>query len=194
MKKAFVSILSLALVVLLLSSCVGNNNGGPTLSVTDPTLSSTSAVMPTQPVTEQPTETTTELTEPDFSVPSETQSVAEDEEVMLVSSDPSNQYIAAVVAKYGVNSSNLVAFYASSMTTDGNLVFEFDGSIGSDGRPVRTTKTLKNIYTVDKDLVAKKATGTAEEGNEYTKKESLYCEYFVKWVVFKVYAKDIQNA
>jgi len=195
MKKSFLYIAVLLVVILLLPSCIGNRGGGPTLNVTDPTLPAMTQSV-TEPVTQQAvTETTTELTQPpEMTFPTETQSVADDEEVMLVSADPQNPYLNAVVQKYGLDPATLVAFYASSMKTDGNLVFEFDGSVGSNGKPVRTTKTLINIYTVDENLVAKKATGKASEGNEYSKRDSLYCEYFVKWVVFKIYAKDIQNA
>ena len=52
---------------------------------------------------------------------------------MVFSSDPSNEFITAVVSKYGVNASNLVAYYVSSGTSNGNLVYEFDGTIGENG-------------------------------------------------------------
>ena len=200
MKKSIVIYLSALLaVILLLPSCIGGSNGGPTMHVTDPTMSAaTTTAQSTTAVTttENPTQTTTEITEPDISIPVETHTVAEGEEVMLVSADPSNPFIEAVVQKYGISPDRLVAFYASSMQTDGNLVFEFDGSVNSGGKPIRTTKTLKNIYTVSPapELLAKKATGTVAEGNEYSERDSKYCELFVKWIVFKVYAKDIQNA
>lgn len=195
MRKTYIYISVLFILVSLLTACQ-KNRGGPTINVTDPTLPvSTQAVTVNESSTQQTTEEiTVDITEPDISVPSETQSVAEDEEIMLVSADPSNPFLNAVVEKYGVSADRLVAFYASSMKTNGNLVYEFDGTTNSSGKMVRNTSTLKNIYTVDENLVAKKATGTPEEGNEYSKKDSLYCEYFSKWVVFKVYGKAIQDA
>lgn len=200
--KRYISCFVLVLLcVFLFSSCLNSDRGGPTIHVTQPV---------TAPQTTQSTENTTEqvITQTDEQV-SQTTAVPEDvstepvtsssnktNDKMVFSSNPENIFISAVVAKYGVSSSNLVAYYVSSESSNANLVYEFNGTVGSDGRPVRTKETLKNIYTVSAppELLAKKASGTAAEGNEYNERDTKLCRYFTDFVVFRFFADDIQNA
>lgn len=199
MKKAF-SFFSFVLICLFIfSSCSNRGRSGPTLSVTDPvsvTQTTQSTESTTQQVSEQTVSQTT--TVPADTVPTEpvTTNAGQTDDKMVFSSDPENIFISAVVAKYGVDASNLVAFYVSSEKSNANLVYEFDGTVGSDGRAVRSKKTLKNIYTVSAppELLAKKASGTAAEGNEYDEKDTKLCQYFTDNVLFRFFAKDIQNA
>jgi len=200
MKKTSLFII-LLLLLIVFSSC-SKDVRPPTVDVIEPTLEITTDSA-AEPVTQNQQDDVTFPSDFDnVEPPDENQTVttiasedvSDDDEIMLVSADPSNPFLNAVVLKYGVSPQRLVAFYASSMKKDANLVFEFDGTRDKYGKPVRDTSTLKNIYTVSASLEAKKATGTAAEGNEYSTKDSLYCEYFTKWVIFKVYANDIKNA
>jgi hypothetical protein len=125
-----------------------------------------------------------------------TSSSQQTNEKMVFSSDPNNPFISAVVKRYGVSASNLVAYYVSSGTSNANLVYEFNGTIGADGRPVRNKDTLKSIYTVSAppELLAKKASGTAAEGNEYNEKDTKLCRFFTDNVVFRFFGDELQNA
>jgi len=200
--KRFISFfLIIILCVLLLSSCINHDRGSPTITVTQPVLTTESnrgsqgtsghdndetVTTDSQPAT-APTETTTEPV---------SSSSKQSGEKMVFSSDPNNAFIMAVVNKYGVNASNLVAYYASSQTTNANLVYEFNGTVGSNGRPVRTIDTLVNIYTVTAppELLAKKASGTKAEGNEYDEKDTKLCRFFTENVLFRFFGDEIQNA
>ncbi len=73
---------------------------------------------------------------------------------MAFSDSPDNKYIKAVSTKYGVNSTNLVALYTVP-DNDGNIVLQFDGSRGTDGKLLRNADTLVAIYSVDKNLNSK---------------------------------------
>ena len=201
MKRLVSCFLIVILCVLLLSSCVDRKRGGPTLSVSQPTsVPSTTANTENVPsLTEtQPSETVSQTESTTAVITTEPVSTTANttNEKMVFSSDPENIFITAVVSRYGVNASNLVAYYASSQSSNGNLVYEFDGTLGSDGRPVRTKETLKSIYTVSAppELLAKKASGTAAEGKEYDEKDTKLCQFFTEQVVFRFFAKDLQNA
>lgn len=171
------------------------------MSVTQP-ISVPGTTQNTEPASEQVSDATDEAVSQITSVPAETPteqitSVTEkSDSKMVFSSDPNNIFISAVVKKYSVNASNLVAYYLASEDTNGNLVYEFDGTIGSDGRPVRTIETLKNIYAVSAppELTAKKASGTAAEGNEYNERDTRLCRYFTEFVVFRFFSEELQNA
>ena len=195
MKKVIHSALLLIVISLLLCSC-SNNRSNPTINVDVPTSEAeTTSTLTTEPNQQTTVPVTDENTEPDETVVTTTSEDKKNEK-MVFSSDPSNPFIQAVVGKYGVSADRLVAYYANSMTTNGNLVFEFDGSKDANGKAVRNKDTLKNIYTVSQppELIAKKATGTAAEGNEYTEKESKLCQTFTEQVVFRFFSKELQNA
>ena len=70
---------------------------------------------------------------------------------MAFSDDPNNRYISAVATKYSLDSSTLVALYTVP-ENDANIVLEFDGSKDSNGKLIRTDKTLVAIYSIDKAL------------------------------------------
>ncbi len=202
MKRFISCFIIVCLCALLFSSCSASNRGGPTLSVTQPvvsvsetTQSTDIASQPSSVVTDESTTQPTVVTQEYSTEPATTTSTNSNDK-MVFSSDPQNAFVSAVVAKYGVNASNLVAYYVSSGNSNGNLVYEFDGTLGSDGRPVRTKDTLKNIYTVSAppELLAKKASGTAAEGNEYNERDTWLCRYFTENVVFRFFAEEIQNA
>lgn len=113
-------------------------------------------VTETAPVTKTPTVSipTQITTQPDIS--ETTEKVYQKTGEMAFSDNPDNKYIKAVSGKYGVNSSNLVALYTVP-DNDGNIVLQFDGSRGGDGKLLRNTDTLVAIYSVDKNLNSKRA-------------------------------------
>ena len=84
---------------------------------------------------------------------------------MAFSDDPNNRYISSVASKYGLDSSNLVALYTVP-ENDSNIVLEFDGSKDSNGRLIRTDKTLVAIYSIDRSLNSKCASKDNNK-NEY---------------------------
>ncbi|MCR4564243.1 MAG: hypothetical protein K5755_06390 [Clostridiales bacterium] len=201
MKRFFTLFLIVILSAFLFSSCLNRNHGGPTISVTVPSSvpdTTQGAENTSEQVTQDNGESVVQTTALPDNVSTEpfTTSQNQSDNKMVFTSDPDNPFINAVVSRYGVNASNLVAYYVSSGTSGANLVYEFDGTVGSDGRPVRTLDTLKNIYTVSAppELLAKKASGTAAEGNEYNEKDTKLCRFFTEQVVFRFFAKDIQNA
>ena len=205
MKKIIAGILSIFLCTLIFTSCLNRGRGDPTISVTQP-ISTAANAQNTEPASQQTSDVTEIITsQTEFAtsgVPDnqQTEPASADADAngkkMVFSSDPQNAFISAVVAKYSVDASNLVAYYVSGGDSNGNLVFEFDGTVGSDGRRLRTRDTLKNIYTVSPppELIAKKASGTAAEGNEYNERDTKLCRYFTDYVLFRFFADDIQNA
>ena len=200
--KRFITCFALALLcVFLFSSCLNRDRGGPTIHVTQPitapqtTQNNENNTEQVSTQSDEQVSTTTTVSD-DVSTEPVTSSTDKTNDKMVFSSDPENIFISAVVAKYGVNASNLVAYYVSSESSNANLVYEFNGTVGSDGRPIRTKDTLKNIYTVSAppELLAKKASGTAAEGNEYNERDTKLCRYFTDFVVFRFFADEIQNA
>ena len=200
--KRYISCFALVLLcAFLFSSCLNRDRGGPTIHVTQPVTAS-QTTQNNENNTEQVSTQSDEQVSPSTTVPDDvstepvTSSTDKTNDKMVFSSDPENIFISAVVAKYGVNASNLVAYYVSSENSNANLVYEFNGTVGSDGRPIRTKDTLKNIYTVSAppELLAKKASGTAAEGNEYNERDTKLCRYFTDFVLFRFFADEIQNA
>lgn len=84
---------------------------------------------------------------------------------MAFSDDPNNRYISAVATKYSLDSSTLVALYTVP-ENDANIVLEFDGSKDSNGKLIRTDKTLVAIYSIDKALNSQCASKDSKK-NEY---------------------------
>ncbi len=84
---------------------------------------------------------------------------------MAFSDDPNNRYISAVATKYGLDSNKLVALYTVP-ENDSNIVLEFDGSKDSNGKLIRTDKTLVAIYSIDMALNSKCASKDTKK-NEY---------------------------
>ena len=185
MKK--ISFLILIISFCLLLTACGNTEEVTTAVTTTETTTQTTTAATT---TEATTVTTTKAATTAATTTEATTAAVK----MVCSASADNPYLNAVVQKYGIDPYYLVAYYNDSGNSNGNLVFEFDGTTNSDGRLKRTNDTLKNIYTVDSSYNAKKATGTAAEGNEYSSADSLKCKYFVKLVVFKYSGNDIQNA
>ena len=142
----------------------------------------TSSVVDTQYAEAQPAPENTQPAEPITQVISDTAPVVEPDTVpapippqesatmgktgeMAFSDDPNNRYISSVASKYGLDSSNLVALYTVP-ENDSNIVLEFDGSKDSNGRLIRTDKTLVAIYSIDRALNSKCASKDSSK-NEY---------------------------
>ena len=105
---------------------------------------------------------------------------------MVFTYDASNKYMKAVIDKYGVDPQNLACTYTVP-DNDGNLVFEFDGTM-QDGKRVRTMDTLVAIYTVDKELNCKCASRD-ESKSEYPKNETEVMFFSVKYILKKYTAE-----
>ena len=110
-----------------------------------------------------------------------------------ISDSPDNEFIKLVVNEKGADSERLVAIYAVP-DLGNNFVLEFDNKRDSDGNIIRSPKTLKRIYHINKERNITVATGkpTGNEGVDYG--TSLMTYYLVTDVVmpeFPDYFSDV---
>lgn len=110
-----------------------------------------------------------------------------------ISDSPDNEFIKLVVSEKGADAENLVAIYAIP-DLGNNFVLEFDNKRDSDGNIIRSPKTLKRIYHINKERNITVATGkpTGNEGVDYG--TSLMTYYLVTDVVmpeFPDYFTDV---
>jgi hypothetical protein len=110
-----------------------------------------------------------------------------------ISDSPDNEFIKLVVNEKGADSERLVAIYAVP-DLGNNFVLEFDNKRDSDGNIIRSPKTLKRIYHINKERSITVATGkpTGNEGVDYG--TSLMTYYLVTDVVmpeFPDYFSDV---
>lgn len=92
--------------------------------------------------------------------------------VMAFSDSADNKYIKLVADKYGVSPSVLAAIYTLAyegmeQEADGNIVLQFDGSVDSEGKLIRTEDTLEMIYMIDADDVCTKASVDGSQQDDY---------------------------
>lgn len=110
-----------------------------------------------------------------------------------ISDSPDNEFIKLVVNEKGADAENLVAIYAVP-DLGNNFVLEFDNKRDDNGNVIRSPKTLKRIYHIDKERNITVATGkpTGNEGVDYG--TSLMTYYLVTDVVmpeFPGYFTDV---
>ena len=110
-----------------------------------------------------------------------------------ISASPDNKFIKLIVEEKGVNAERLVAIYAVP-DLGNNFVLEFDNKRDDDGNIIRSPKTLKKIYHINKERNITVATGkpTGNEGVDYG--TSLMTYYLVTDVVmpeFPDYFTDV---
>lgn len=110
-----------------------------------------------------------------------------------ISDSPDNEFIKLVVNEKGADAENLVAIYAIP-DLGNNFVLEFDNKRDSEGNIIRSPKTLKRIYHINKERNITVATGkpTGNEGVDYG--TSLMTYYLVTDVVmpeFPDYFTDV---
>ena len=110
-----------------------------------------------------------------------------------ISDSPNNEFINLVVTEKGVDAERLVAIYAVP-DLGNNFVLEFDDKRDENGNIVRSPKTLKKIYHINKERKITVATGkpTGNEGVDYG--TSLMTYYLVTDVVmpeFPDYFTDV---
>ena len=111
----------------------------------------------------------------------------------MISDSPKNEFIKLIVDTKGVDSENLVAIYAVP-DLGNNFVLEFSGKKDDDGNVLRSPKTLKRIYHINKEREITVATGkpTGNEGVDYG--TSIMTYYLVTDVVmpeFPDYFTDV---
>ena len=111
----------------------------------------------------------------------------------MISDSPNNEFIRLVVEEKGAHAENLVAIYAVP-DLGNNFVLEFDDKRDENGNIVRSPKTLKKIYHINKERNITVATGkpTGNEGVDYG--TSLMTYYLVTDVVmpeFPEYFTDV---
>lgn len=85
-----------------------------------------------------------------------------------ISDSPKNEFIKLIVEKKGIDAELLVAIYAVP-DLGNNFVLEFDDKRDENGNIIRSPKTLKRIYHINKDRKITVATGkpTGNEGVDY---------------------------
>ena len=110
-----------------------------------------------------------------------------------ISDSPDNEFIKLVVTEKDVDAERLVAIYAVP-DLGNNFVLEFDNKRDDNGNIVRSPKTLKKIYHINKERNITVATGkpTGNEGLDYG--TSLMTYYLVTDVVmpeFPDYFTDV---
>ena len=110
-----------------------------------------------------------------------------------ISDSPDNEFIKLVVSEKGADAENLVAIYAIP-DLGNNFVLEFDNKRDGEGNIIRSPKTLKRIYHINKERNITVATGkpTGNEGVDYG--TSLMTYYLVTDVVmpeFPDYFTDV---
>ena len=110
-----------------------------------------------------------------------------------ISVSPNNEFIKLIVNEKGVSAEKLVAIYAVP-DLGNNFVLEFDNKRDENGNIIRSPKTLKRIYHINKERKITVATGkpTGNEGVDYG--TSLMTYYLVTDVVmpeFPDYFTDV---
>jgi flagellar basal body-associated protein FliL len=110
-----------------------------------------------------------------------------------ISDSENNEFIKLVVNEKGVDAERLVAIYAVP-DLGNNFVLEFDNKRDENGNIIRSPKTLKKIYHINKEREITVATGkpTGNEGVDYG--TSLMTYYLVTDVVmpeFPDYFTDV---
>ncbi|MBE6752697.1 MAG: hypothetical protein E7556_09265 [Ruminococcaceae bacterium] len=110
-----------------------------------------------------------------------------------ISDSPENEFIKLVVTQKGADAERLVAIYAVP-DLGNNFVLEFDDKFDDNGNIIRSPKTLKKIYHINKERNITVATGkpTGNEGVDYG--TSLMTYYLVTDVVmpeFPDYFTDV---
>ncbi len=110
-----------------------------------------------------------------------------------ISDSPENEFIKLVVTQKGADPERLVAIYAVP-DLGNNFVLEFDDKLDDNGNIIRSPKTLKKIYHINKERNITVATGkpTGNEGVDYG--TSLMTYYLVTDVVmpeFPDYFTDV---
>ncbi len=110
-----------------------------------------------------------------------------------ISDSPDNEFIKLVVTQKGADAEKLVAIYAVP-DLGNNFVLEFDDKRDDNGNIIRSPKTLKKIYHINKERNITVATGkpTGNEGVDYG--TSLMTYYLVTDVVmpeFPEYFTDV---
>lgn len=111
----------------------------------------------------------------------------------MISASPDNEFVKLIVDKKGVDAEYLVAIYAVP-DLGNNFVLEFDDKRDDNGNVIRSPKTLKRIYHINKERNITVATGkpTGNEGVDYG--TSLMTYYLVTDVVmpeFPDYFTDV---
>lgn len=110
-----------------------------------------------------------------------------------ISDSPDNEFIKLVVNEKGADAERLVAIFAVP-DLGNNFVLEFDNKRDDNGNIIRSPKTLKRIYHINKERNITVATGkpTGNEGVDYG--TSLMTYYLVTDVVmpeFPDYFTDV---
>ncbi|MBE6749464.1 MAG: hypothetical protein E7557_09615 [Ruminococcaceae bacterium] len=111
----------------------------------------------------------------------------------LISDSPNNEFIKLIVDEKGAKAEYLVAIYAVP-DLGNNFVLEFDNKRDENGNIIRSPKTLKKIYHINKERKITVATGkaTGNEGVNYG--TSIMTYYLVTDVVmpeFPDYFTDV---
>ena len=103
-----------------------------------------------------------------------------------ISASHNNEFIKLIVEEKGANAERLVAIYAVP-DLGNNFVLEFDNKHDDNGKIIRSPKTLKKIYHINKERNITVATGkpTGNEGVDYG--TSLMTYYLITDVVMPEY-------
>lgn len=201
---AFLILLTFSAVMLIAAYNFGLNNKNPESTNSDPRDNEVQLITDNVTTTNANPTTTENITVPETKSDMENQSTEVQVSVEgleeftktgdnQISDSPNNEFIKLVVDTKGVDSKNLVAIYAVP-DLGNNFVLEFSGKKDDNGNILRSPKTLKRIYHINKEREITIATGkpTGNEGVDYG--TSLMTYYLVTDVVmpeFPDYFTDV---
>lgn len=154
-------IFTVCAVLLLLCAC-GNGAASEEETTTDPAVQATVPAQTTEATMQSAGSAETQAAVPQTTQASTTLplglTMPEEDYTTLFTDDPSNKFITAVAAKYGLDTSLLAAVYTDPVS-DSNQVWQFSGKTDSSGRLLRNADTLKYVYSVSADCSKIKRTG-----------------------------------
>lgn len=175
--------------VLALSFCAcsfsGKENEGTTNLPSNENTSSTSETQTTEGGASTANVQTEANTNANTTKPPETtENSGKQTPVTYYSENPNNKYISAVVSKYGVDASTLVALIKTNSSVPGATVLQFSGEKDSNGNLIKTKETLKYVYDVRDSGDIMKASGKKTDNDGYSYVES-YVNYnlAVKYII-----------
>lgn len=199
---AVLILLTFSAVMLIAAFNYSKMKNEPTTTLTQPMATVQVVESTTIPVVDNDNNGVTQNSNPQLT----TEAVSEQEQISVegleeftktgdnhISDSPDNEFIELVVEQKGADAERLVAIYAVP-DLGNNFVLEFSDKRDENGSIIRSPKTLKKIYHINKERNITVATGkpTGNEGVDYG--TSLMTYYLVTDVVmpeFPDYFTDV---
>lgn len=134
------------LLAVLLCGCGAKPDAETTGSAAETQTAASAQAEPTPTETTAPPQTAAANPAAQNAKDSTTEKVGE----MRFTDDENDKFIQAIVQKYGADPARLACIYAVP-EADNNHVFEFDGTTDENGKLLRNARTLKYVYSLNRD-------------------------------------------